>query len=120
MSAKEKRTFRIQQAGLFFVFVLVAALAAAPVALSASASADTVDNQTTTAAYSAASASSADEQYTASAATAQMYGMQAAPKRVVLAEDAGTLAFQLVMAIAVAGLVLRFSFKQDDMPSDRS
>ena len=48
MSAKEKRIFRVQQAGLLFVFLLVAALAAAPVALSASASADTVSNQQTT------------------------------------------------------------------------
>ena len=120
MSAKEKRTFRIQQAGLFFIFMLVAALAAAPVALSASASADTIDNQTATAAYSTVSASTADAHYATSSAAGQMYGMQAAPKRAALVEDTGTLAFQLVMAIAAAGLVLRFSFKQDDMPSDRS
>lgn len=118
MSAKEKRIFRVQQAGLLFAFLLVAALAAAPVALSASASADTVSNQqTTTAAYTTTGSST---QYAGSAAASQMYGMQTAPKKAVVAEDSGTIAFQLVMAIAVAGLVLHFAFKTDDMPSDRS
>lgn len=120
MSAKERRIFRIQQTGLLIVFLLIAALAAAPIALSASASADTVSNQqTTTAAYTTAE-SSAGAQYANSAAAAQMYGMQTTPKNAAITEDTGTLAFQIVMAIAVAGLVLHFAFKQDDMPSDRS
>lgn len=119
MSAKERRIFRFQQAGLFFVFLLVAALAAAPIALSASASADTVGSQqTTTAAYTAESGTGASQAN--SAAAAQMYGMQTMPKKAVVAEDAGTLAFQVVMAVVAAGLVLHFAFKQSDMPSDRS